>query len=394
VQRLWRWLEEEQAVNKAQGLMTASSQGHATQHAAGADAAAHRTSALIAEERFKYLTAPSRQSSGSSFATPLFDTFADAVTKLRARAKLFDDNRGGLDGLVETLALAHRKSTGWFLHPHRGLLGNLKRRLQPDLGIYYCEEHIICTTHTALLTVGFTQEELQALSSSDMEKVGRFAYEFGVAAGTYFGRLAIYLHERGYNFDLHPSQKRVGMALPITHTDHHGYLAYKHISDHLGLTRPELSTTVMFLVARVNFVERILAYYIAPTSTLLLRSSFMTAYHATRALQEIEGLGGQSALYQLGQLARDVLNGPDTTFLLGARQVRNVLAHYELRNACRFLTESGDPLDDVLIGLCQRGRAEVAEVARRQLSRISEAFTEVLSKTKLKSSRALLGDHT
>src|SRR5688572_6658260 len=78
--------------------------------------------ALIAEESFKYLTAPSRQSSGNAFATPLFDTFADAVTKLRARAKLFDDNRGGLDGLVETLALAHRKSTGWFLHPHRGLL--------------------------------------------------------------------------------------------------------------------------------------------------------------------------------------------------------------------------------------------------------------------------------
>jgi hypothetical protein len=264
------------------------------------------------------LTAPTRQSSQSALTTPLFDTFAEAVTKLRARAKLFDDNRGGLEGLVETLALAHRKSAEWFLHPHRGFLGSLKRRLQPDLGIYYREEHIICTTHTALLTVGLIREQILALCPSDMGgEVERLTYELSVAAGTYFRDLAMYLSEQGYNFDLHPSLKPAGIALPLTYTDHHGYLVYKHISERLALTRPKLSTTIMFLVAQVNFVERILAHYLAPTSTLLLRLSFMTAYHATRALQEIEGLGGQTAPYQLGQLARKILNGPDTTFLLG-----------------------------------------------------------------------------
>jgi hypothetical protein len=83
--------------------------------------------ALFAEESFNYLRAPVRQNSGAALASPLFETFSEAVTKLRARAKLFDDNRGGLERLIETLALAHRKSTEWFLHPHQGVLGKLKR---------------------------------------------------------------------------------------------------------------------------------------------------------------------------------------------------------------------------------------------------------------------------
>jgi hypothetical protein len=76
--------------------------------------------ALFAEESFNYLRSPARRNSGVALANPLFETFSEVVTKLRARAKLFDDNRGGLEGLIETLALAHQKSTEWFLHPHQG----------------------------------------------------------------------------------------------------------------------------------------------------------------------------------------------------------------------------------------------------------------------------------
>src|SRR5687768_4233097 len=60
---------------------------------------------LFAEESFHYLTAPARQSSGNALTSPLFDNFSRVVTKLRARAKLFDDNEGGLERLIETLAL-------------------------------------------------------------------------------------------------------------------------------------------------------------------------------------------------------------------------------------------------------------------------------------------------
>jgi hypothetical protein len=140
--------------------------------------------ALVAEESFNYLTAPSRASFGIARAHPLFETFAANVTKVRARAKLFDDNRGGLTGLIENLALAHRKSSQWFLHPHRGFLGILARPLQPDLGIFYFEDHVIVTTHTALLTLGITQDQLTALGSADMSNVSRFANEFSVTAGS------------------------------------------------------------------------------------------------------------------------------------------------------------------------------------------------------------------
>jgi hypothetical protein len=346
--------------------------------------------AFFAEESFKYLTAPARSNPGVTLTSPLFETFSESVTKLRARAKLFDDNRGGLNKLIETLALAHQKNSEWFSYPHRGFLGSLKRRLQPDLGIYYFEEHAVCTTHIALLTVGLTYDRLLALQPSEMANVGHFAYEFSVAAGTYLRQLANYLQGYGYHFEENPLPE---LELPITHNDHHGHLVYSHISDRLGLTQPELSTAILFLLTQINFVERVLSRLLAPTSTLLFRFKFMTAYHATRALQELEEQDGRSGNL-LGSVAREILNEPDSHFLLGARQVRNVMAHYELREADRFLTLEGDPLNNVLVGLCHQQMMDVAALAQRQLLHISEAFVAVISKTMLRDSRALLGSHT
>lgn len=348
--------------------------------------------ALVAEESFNYLTAPARQTSGNALAGPLFETFSRTVTKLRARIKLFDDKREGLEGLIKTLVLAYQKSSEWFLYPHRGFLGRLKRRLQPDLGIFYLEGYVICTTHTALLTLGLTYEQLLALSPADMGDVGSFAYEFSVAAGIYLGQLVRYLNERGYSFEA-TSTELAQIELPITHSDHYGHLVYTHISNRLELTRSELSTAIMFLVAQINFVERVLTHLLSPTSTLLLRARFLTAYHAMRALQVLNEMNSDSN-DRTGRLTRNLLDGPDAGFLLRAREVRNVLAHYELRGSVRFLTPAGDPLNDVLVGLCQQGRTDVTAAAQRQLSRISEAFAEVFSKTTFRDSRALLGDHT
>lgn len=350
--------------------------------------------AFFAEESFNYLLALAHHNSGYALSCYLFEAFSEAVMKLRVRAKLFDDNRGGLEGLVKTLSLAHQKSSEWFLHPHSGFLRELKQRLQPDLGIFYIQEHVMCTTHTALLTLGLTNDGLLTLGPSDMRYLGPLAYEFSYAAGAYLAQMASHLREHGFITETSVSTPRPGHGLPITHNDHYGHLVYTHVSDHLNLTRSELSVAIVFLVAQINFVERVLTYLLVPTSTLLLRARFMTAYHATTALQKLEVLERNSSAYQLGSIAREILNEPDSDFLLGARQIRNVLAHYGLRRAARFLTVDGDPLNDVLTGLCQRGVEDVAATAQRQLSRISEAFVPIISKTALISSRAILGDHT
>jgi hypothetical protein len=131
-----------------------------------------------------------------------------------------------------------------------------------------------------------------------------------------------------------------------------------------------------------------------PASTFLFRAKFLTVYHATTALQELERLNRHPDEYELGRLVQDILNEPDSAFLLGARQVRNIMAHYELRQSANFLTPDGDPLNDILAGLCQQEVVNVATTAQRQLSRISEAFVHVISKTALRDTRSLLGDHT
>jgi hypothetical protein len=349
--------------------------------------------ALVAEESFHHLNTLAPQNSEAALKSPLFESFSEAVMKLRVRIKLFDDNRGGLDRLLETLSLTQRKSTEWFNSPHRGSLGSLKRWLQPDLGVFYLEEHVIGTTHTALLTIGLTYEHLQAMSSDDMRDLEPFVKEFSVASGSYLGQLATYLQERGCDLDVSQSPRITRPDLPITHNDHHGRILYPYVSDQLGLAHPELSAAVIFLIAQINFVERVLTHLLAPTSTLLLRARYLTAYHATTALQELNAREVQVHENQLVRITRDILNEPDSVFLLESRQARNIMAHYGLLAASRFLTPDGDPFDDVLVGLCQRNRSDVTAITQRQLLRISDAFVSVISKTTLKNSRSLFGDH-
>lgn len=91
----------------------------------------------------------------------------------RLRVKLLDDDRRSL---MDVLANAQRLAainSGWFMEGHRGLLGALKRLLQPDLGIFFVQAEVICTTHVAFLNFGLTERAL-SVSSLSLKTLGPY----------------------------------------------------------------------------------------------------------------------------------------------------------------------------------------------------------------------------
>jgi len=84
----------------------------------------------------------------------------DMLLASRMRVKLTEDKyRSSAEDLEKAEELSAVNS-GWFLEGHRGLLGPLKRSIQPDLGLLFMEGEVVCTTHVAFLNQGLPGEAL------------------------------------------------------------------------------------------------------------------------------------------------------------------------------------------------------------------------------------------
>ena len=339
--------------------------------------------ALVAEGSNNYF-----KSTQIPISSELFFKFPKNILKLRVREKYFDDNSNSPDRLPETLKVTSKKSNEIFSNIHTGFLRSIKRRLQPNLGIYFQGEYAICTTQTALLTTGFTTKNINEIDN--VKEIKTFITEFSFSFGQYFKQLSEFLKINKTDYDS-LSQKYPFFLPQITHNDFFDYKIYKHISSSLKLSNQEISFSVLFIISQINFVEKILKKLLPKESNLFLRSSFISAYHATRSLEElINIIGNDLAKNRIGSL----LNNADTSFLLNARKARNFLAHYEFRDSKKFITSSEDPINEMLLGLYNCGRKEVSEIVIRQLQNISNIFISTISKSSLKKYRALFGDHS
>lgn len=351
---------------------------------------------LVAEESYQYFASLRGGRPEKDLYGALFESHAQSVKKTRARIKLFDDTEGGLNRLMETLALIHGRSHKWFISMHQGIIGKLTQRLQPDLGIFWFEQRPIASTHAALLTLGLTHDQIDVIDIGRMqEEIGQFASTFSTATGDYISRLARVLKKHGHTIDLDLSPLDIP-SMPITHTDHYGERAYDATANSLRLSRPELTAAILFLMTQINFVEDVLARLLDPQSTLLLRARFLAAYHATSALRQVIALENPPAGEPLAQVADAILGTPECEFFTTApaRSLRNVCAHYGLRGAGRFVTNDGDPMNDMAKGVCSNDVVAITGISQRHLLCISNAFVRVVSKNSLGSTRALLGDNT
>jgi hypothetical protein len=117
----------------------------------------------------------------------------------RLRLKLLDDNRKSFAEVLETITELAAINSGWFMD-HRGILGPLKRRLQTDLGVYFMQGEVICTTHVAFINLGLTKKNLSA-SSLSMDTLGPYLRDTTENLGRYVRLLLGKLNIADNSFD-------------------------------------------------------------------------------------------------------------------------------------------------------------------------------------------------
>jgi hypothetical protein len=108
----------------------------------------------------------------------LSKTLADQLRPSRQRAKLLDAKKS-LEAVVGDLTAIAEQQRSFFLAPHTGFWGPLKRAIQPDLGLSTYDGHMFSTTHSTAFSYGENRDPATS------------AFSAGEALGSYLVALAI-----------------------------------------------------------------------------------------------------------------------------------------------------------------------------------------------------------
>jgi hypothetical protein len=245
------------------------------------------------------------------FQSVLSKQHADLLRESRHRAKLLDDSKKSIDEVVSEIAEIARQHRKRFFEPHTGILGPVKRLIQPDLGLYIYEGHVFSTTHA--IDFGFGP-------NVDPSVV---AFSFGKAIGAYLSSLIFLLESYGGK-PFGPS----ALSDEIEMRDIKYKALYQRGS--LGNLRLDYAAGLVLVLSNLNYVHYILRTVLPARSLTLFRLKFLTAYHANASITMIQNriMGSGPPSEEIQQVFRSALGNDESRWLRKRGKLRNLLTHY------------------------------------------------------------------
>ncbi len=243
----------------------------------------------------------------------------------RMRFKLTEDKYRSSAEVLENAEELSAVNSGGFLEGHRGLLGPLKRLIQPDLGLLFLEDEVVCTTHVAFLNLGITKQDLSD-SSLSLDTLGPHLWDTMTGVGEYVGLLLDRLGEDAQALS-GASEARLE---PMQYRDVKSLGFYESIASRVAPGHNGVSILMTQMLSQVN-TARVLVPKLATrhkTAAFKIRfvSLFQTALGLRKLLDEERGAHflQPDAIEVLGEMlastyVRDVLE---------KRDLRNTLVHY------------------------------------------------------------------
>ncbi len=336
---------------------------------------------FIAEESKNYLSKNGLLTGNNR----LSDSFEVSVTKLRALLKFFDDNDGGRKRLSSTFTLFLKTSARQMNVGKTAFQRFVAKLLQPDIGIYFCENLPFYLTVAGFSAVGLTLQEIENLEDSELASLSKRAFEFSYAVGQYLANVTAILAENGVAVSLF-SPLNSASSLSITHDNFLSKQIFSEVARRAGLTYPVDAVTLLYLLSQVNVAEMLLPNIFQKESNLLFRLRFLIAYHVCRSIIAFQNECGP----ELKELIDNIL---ELGNLPNESKIRNSVAHYGFGEGRKFITQDTNPLFQIVEGFSGKSLSDISQLVTLRLTLISEWSESNFSKDSFARNRALLGDH-
>lgn len=238
----------------------------------------------------------------------------------RMRVKLLEDKYRSSAEVLENANELVAINSGWFLEDHRGALGPLKRLIQPDMGIFFINDEMICTTHVGFLNLGLTKEALSAWSLS-LDNLGPYLRDRMVKVGEYVGLL---LHN--LKVDTHVSEHvPEEPLLAVGYRDLKSKRFYESVAHRVAPHRTSISILLTQMLSQINTARLVVPGIAEEDNVTFLKIRFVSLYQTALSLWKL-----------LEEERDNFFLDPDAVeqiaTMLNADSVRNVSENRSLRN--------------------------------------------------------------
>jgi hypothetical protein len=252
----------------------------------------------------------------------------------RLRLKLLDDNRKSFKEVVDNINDLATINSGWFMG-HRGILGPLKRWLQPDLGVYFIQGEVIGTTHVAFLNMGLTKEDLSA-SSLSLDTLGPYLRETTEDFGRYVGLLLGKLNIADNAFDSAPGEP----MSPIQFRDLKSKRFYESMADRVAPGRTPVCILLTSILSQINTARAVVPSIAGRNEDAVFKIGFVSLFHAASSLRKLLDQHRENAFLHLDAVEHigAMLDADLVRNISENRMLRNNLVHYGVgkRTAARL----------------------------------------------------------
>jgi hypothetical protein len=277
---------------------------------------------LVTVESYNYI-----EKKFPDYAKEISFEYEKIIRSSRMRVKFFDDTANRVSGSFELLDWISEFYEEWFINSHKGCLSSLKRYLQPDLGIFAYDGHIIGSTHTGLLFTGLGKENLSKNGEDMTAILGDLLFSVAQELGAYLAQLGT-----GAEFI---SVKNNKFKYTIQ-DDKLGYKDVKSVDFFPSVfnrcdTTTSINFSLLLFLSAINFIRHILSRLMANSPEIFFKIKFITLYHLVSSLERLKNYCYPKNLLTESskQYFENILNNTDLKKIRSQKELRNILVHYQ-----------------------------------------------------------------
>lgn len=290
----------------------------------------------------------------------------------RMRVKITEDKYRSPAEVLENAGELAKINSGWFMEGHRGIFGALKKPLQPEVGVYFVEGEVVCTTHVAFSNMGLTKEALSDASLS-MDNLGPHMQNRMTYVGDYtemlFGKLGL---------GTQASEGDPELPLPrIRDRDMKAERLYDPIVRRVAPGRGSVGVLLPWVLSQVNTARLLVPSIAGRNEAAAFKVRFVSLYQAALSLRGLfeEERARAFLLPEARKRIADALDADPVRSVLGYRDLRNDLFHYGVAKRMAPRLDPRLPL----LGLVEahtngKSFAAVADDVEAGLDRVSDGL--------------------
>ena len=324
---------------------------------------------LFIVESFDYLNVNRHE-----YAQLIKPQYEDVLRASRVRVKLFEE-----DNIADIISWISEDQIAWYNHDHNGSFGWLKRIIQSDMGLFSYHNHIISTTHIALLNLGVIKEQQNTIASSFMNNLSFLSLSISEEIGRYISRLYLNLITTSQNDQTLPISTYKITSEFVTHKDVKARTYYS--STFNGPASDQVNSGLLLLLSALNFFHKIMDRMSTDKNDTLLKFKFITLYHAIASIERLKNrYWSQGLLSDRSKgFLKAILTDEEVKFITSTTKLRNILVHYSMEGVPLAKLNLNTRLFG-LVEYCYKGLSaeDLESLLDRQLLRILMSLEEWL----------------